>query len=43
MDQAKPATNGHPTKLNLAKITNSEKGRLVKQLKTASAPTPALF
>ena len=40
MDQAKQATNGHPKKLDLAKITNSGKGRLVKRL---APPTPALF
>ena len=40
IDQAKQATNGHPTQLHLAKITVSGKGRLVKRL---APPTPALF
>ena len=40
IDQAKQATNGHPTQLHPAKITVSRKGRLVKQL---ASPTPELF
>ena len=38
--QAKQATDGHPTKKHLAKITVSGKGRLVKRL---APTTPALF
>ena len=40
IDQAKQATNGHPTQLHLAKITVSGKGRHVKRL---APPSPELF